>query len=164
MYVRTLFGQDWTFVHVRWREFFYRVFEFPLSRNAQKRNKKNRQGGKKLDARPRNTFLSRLWNPLTERRLTNATKKSKGKEVKKKSPGKNSPPRKNISPAIFFVTYSKTNSHVSELPCRETPKNALKQTRRKKEGTYVLFLASWRRCTSFSRVFFSVAVAPINAL
>jgi hypothetical protein len=48
MYVRTLFGQDWTFVHVRWRDFFYRVFEFPLSRNAQKRTKrKSGKGGKK---------------------------------------------------------------------------------------------------------------------
>jgi hypothetical protein len=37
MYVRTLFGQDWTFVHARRRDFFYRVFEFALSRNAQKR-------------------------------------------------------------------------------------------------------------------------------
>jgi hypothetical protein len=41
-------------------------------------------------------------------------------------------------------------------PCRETPKKAQKKIK-KKEGTYVLFFASWRRCTSFSRFIFSAA-------
>jgi hypothetical protein len=39
-YVHTLFGKDFG-LDAR-RDCFYRVFEFPLSRNAQKRNKKNR--------------------------------------------------------------------------------------------------------------------------
>jgi hypothetical protein len=39
------------------------------------------------------------------------------------------------------------------------PRNAQKSTKKKikKEGTYVLFFASWRRCTSFSRFIFSAA-------
>jgi hypothetical protein len=41
----------------------------------------------------------------------------------------------------------------SNSPCQETPKNALKKKGGKK-GTYVLFFASWRRCTSFSRFIF----------
>ena len=48
----------------------------------------------------------------------------------------------------------------SNSPCRETPKNALKKYIKNKKGTYVLFFASWRRCTSFSRGFFSVASRP----
>jgi hypothetical protein len=46
-------------------------------------------------------------------------------------------------------------SRVFEIsPSQETPKNALKK---KIRSTYVLFFASWRRCTSFSRFIFSAA-------
>jgi hypothetical protein len=79
--------------------------------------------------------------PLTERRLTNATKKSKGKGVKNIRPEKIPPPRKNISPVIFFETYSKKILVFSNSPCRETPKNALKKKKKKKVRTYLFLRA-----------------------
>jgi hypothetical protein len=44
--IRTLFGLELVLKRVRYCGVFYRVFEFPLSRNAQKRNKKKSEGGK----------------------------------------------------------------------------------------------------------------------
>ena len=157
MYVRTLFGPDWNFLHVHDDVIFFIAFLSSPHRETPKNAlKKNRQGGKKLDARPRKTFLSRFWVPLTERRLTNATKKIERKKSWKIPQKKNHPPKK-IFPRCFFLTRTQFFSRVFELPL---PRNAQKRTKnflKNKEGTYVLFLASWRRCTSFSRFIFSVA-------
>jgi hypothetical protein len=68
--VRTYFiWPGLTFLHARYRDFFYRVFEFPLSKNAQKRTKTKLVRGKKIDARrttPRALFITFLSSPHRE--------------------------------------------------------------------------------------------------
>jgi hypothetical protein len=85
--------------------FFNRVFEFPLSRNAQKRNKKIDKG-KHLDARTRKTIaIACLSSPYREA-LNQRNKKVERKKI----------PRKNISPVVIFGNALKKNPRVFELP------------------------------------------------
>jgi hypothetical protein len=79
---------------------------------------------------PATHFLSRFIVPLTERRLTNATKKVKRKHVNKNPPVKNIPPEKIFSGECFGNVLNFV-SVCSNCPCRETPENALKKRKRR---------------------------------
>jgi hypothetical protein len=86
--------------------------------------------------------------------LNQRNKKVERKKVEK-SPRKKNPPPKKYLPGEFFGNVLNLFSRGFELPL---PRNAPKRLKKiKKEGTCVLFFASWRRCTSFSRFIFSVA-------
>jgi hypothetical protein len=64
---RTYFIRPGNILDVRVRDFFNRVFEFPSSKNAQKRNKTNRQGhvgGKKMTHDPVKHFCHVFEFPL----------------------------------------------------------------------------------------------------
>jgi hypothetical protein len=90
---------------VRLRGDLTRVFLFPLSRDAQKRNKKIAKGQGETnythDPVENVLLLSRFCVPLTERRLTNT---QGGKKT-----------RKNISPVTFWK-----RTHIL-FPCFRTP-------------------------------------------
>jgi hypothetical protein len=55
---------------------------------------------------------------------------------------------------IFFETYSIFFLVFSNSSCRETPENALKKKRKKKKGTYVLFLRAGTDVRRFLVLFF----------
>jgi hypothetical protein len=93
--------------------------------------------------------------------LNQRNKKSKGKEVKKNYPEKNSPPKKYVTGDFFFETYSIFFSRVFELPL---PRNAQKRTKKKgekKEGTYVLFFLFFASCADVRRFLGGFFLSPL---
>jgi hypothetical protein len=81
---------------------FCRVFEFPLSRNAQKRNKKKMARGRQLDARPRKTFYITFLSFPYREALNQRNKKAERNKTKKNPPGNPPPPPKKYVPGQFF--------------------------------------------------------------
>jgi hypothetical protein len=140
---------------------YYRVFvfEFPLQGLTEKRPKTQEEkpvmgggGGGGLDARPRTkTSITFLSSPYREA-LNQRNKKSRKKKKYKNLPGK-----KYIYPTISF----ETRSFVFSCFRTPLPRNAQNAPLFFKLRTYVLFFASWRRCTSVFGEFF---LPPLDML
>jgi hypothetical protein len=104
-------------------------------RNAEKRNKQNRQG-ENVDARPRKTFFIKALSSPYRKALNQRNKKIERKNKKQNPPGK------------YFPGYFcwKLETHSICFPCfwkLETPKNAPPKSKIKQSTyalRYVLFL------------------------
>jgi hypothetical protein len=109
-------------------------FPYPLSRSAQKRNKKKSVRGKNLDPRPRKTFvIAFLGFPYRE------ALNQRNKKVERNRSQNNPPPKKYVPGEIFRNALSFV-SRVFELPLA---RNAQKRTNKKqtKKGTSFCELA-----------------------
>jgi hypothetical protein len=115
--------------------FLNHVFEFPLSRNAKKRNKKKRQGDFFRRTTRGGFVIAFLTSPCREALDQRNKNKSKERKRSKKSTREKKSPPKNVSPVDFLETYSIFFSVFSNPLCGETPEYALK--RRRRRMTYV---------------------------
>jgi hypothetical protein len=132
------------------------VFLSSPYRETQKRNKKIGTGKKFRRTTPQNIFYHVFEFPLP-RGAEPTQQKSRKKKKSKKSTRKKSSSRKNISPVIFFDNYF---SRVFELPL---PRNAQKRTKKKKEGTHVLFLRAGADARRFPVFLFFCRPLPTTA-
>ena len=109
---------------------------------------------KKLDARPRKTFLFTFLSFPYQEVLNQRNKKSRGKGVTKNHPEKKSPPKK------YFFKRTQVVSRVFELPL---PRNAQKRTKKKlkkKKVRAYFFLRAGADARRFLVLFFRPPLGP----
>jgi hypothetical protein len=119
--IRTLFrlGSVYCLLFRRTYNFVFFLIAFlssPSRETPKNAPKKIDKGGKIRRTTPQNIFYRVFLVPLTERRLTNATKKIERKRTKKNPPGKIFPPEKYF-PGDFFGNVLKIFPVFSKSPC-----------------------------------------------